>query len=172
VRPYLHIHDQTAGVARGHWWEIGRAPAAIYGTIISASVLAAADDEDSVVQVALGVVITLVVYWLAERWSEMIAGNVRGQKFTWPYVRQVFVHGWPMVQASYGPVIVLVLSALVGLTSEQAIDLALSATIVVLAGLGAVAAQNAGMNRWATVGSAFFTALLGVVLILLKALLH
>jgi hypothetical protein len=156
---------------QGHWWDIGRAPAAVYGTIISASVLAVADD-DSVVVVALGVVITLVVYWLAERWSELIAGHARGRELTWTYVRRVFVRGWPMVQASYGPVLVLILGSLLGLDTEQAVDLALAATILVLAGLGAVAARRAGWGLWGVVGSATFVALLGVVLIVLKSLLH
>ena len=156
---------------QGHWWDIGRAPSAIYGTIISASVLAVAED-DSVVVVALGVVITLVIYWLAERWSELIAGNLRGRKLSWTYVRRVFVQGWPMVQASYGPVLVLILAAVLGLDAEQAVNVALGATILVLAGLGALAARRARLGPWGVLGSAGFVALLGAALILLKALLH
>jgi len=67
------------------WWDVARAPEAIYGTIISASVLAAAHSDDAV-SVALGVFITLLVYWLAERWSELIAGHPGSEPFSAGFV--------------------------------------------------------------------------------------
>ncbi len=155
----------------GPWWDIGRAPSAIYGTIISAAVLATAE-EDDVLPVAAGVVITLVIYWLAERWSEVIAGNLRGEVLTWLYVRRVFLRGWPMVQASYGPVLVLLLATAAGLDPEEAVTLALWATILLLVGLGAVAGRRAALPTWGVVASAAFVGLLGAVLIVLKTLLH
>jgi hypothetical protein len=156
----------------GHWWDIGRTPTAIYGTIISASVLALADEEDDLLDTALALVITLVIYWLAERWSVLMARNLKGERITWSAVRGVFVSGWPMVQASYGPALVLVIAGLLGLGTLEAVDLALTATILMLAGLGALGAQRAGLGRLGIVGSSVFVALLGIVLILLKALLH
>jgi len=157
--------------ALGHWWDIGRAPTAIYGTIISASVLAAAYG-DTAVEVAAGVFVTLLVYWLAERWSELIAGHLRGEPFTWAYTRQVFVHGWPMVQASYGPMLVLIIATIFGLDVEEAVELALVATVLVLLGLGAVVGRKANLPLWGVFASAGFVGLLGALLILLKSLLH
>jgi hypothetical protein len=153
------------------WWDAGRAPAGIYGTIISASVLAAAH-EDDVVSIALGVFFTLLVYWLAERWSELLGGHLQGEPFDWAHARRVFVHGWPMVQASYLPVLVLVISRLLGASVEAAVNFALLTTILVLIGLGALAARRAGMPPIGVVASAVFNGFLGGVLILLKSLLH
>ena len=156
----------------GYWSDIGTAPAAIYGTIISASVLAAVDEQTPVLSVALGVVVTLVVYWLAERWSELLASHVRGEPLTWPHTRRVFVRGWPMVQASYGPVLVLVVASLLGADLDGAVMAALATTIVVLVGLGATAGHRAALPRSGVVLSAAFAGLLGVLLITLKTLLH
>jgi hypothetical protein len=153
------------------WWDVARAPEAIYGTIISASVLAAAHSDDAVA-VALGVFITLLVYWLAERWSELIAGHLGGEPLSWAYGRRVFVEGWPMVQASYGPMLVLIVAKLFGASTETAIDIALVVTIVVLAGLGTLVGLKARLPVWGIVSSAGFVAFLGVLLIVLKTLLH
>jgi hypothetical protein len=157
--------------ALGRWWDIGRAPTAIYGTIISASVLAAAYG-DTAVEVAVGVFVTLLVYWLAERWSELIAGHLRGEPLTWAHTRQVFVHGWPMVQASYGPMLVLIIATLFGLDVEEAVELALVATVLVLLGLGALVGRKANLPLWGVFVSAGFVGLLGALLIVLKSLLH
>ena len=153
------------------WWDAGRAPAAIYGTIISASVLAASD-EGSALEIALGVFFTLLVYWLAERWSELIGSHLQGEPFDWAHARRVFVRGWPMVQASFGPMLVLVIARLLGASVEGAVNLALVTTIIVLIGLGALAGRRAGLPPIGVVGSAIFNGFLGVVLILLKSLLH
>lgn len=153
------------------WWDAGRAPAAIYGTIISASVLAAAH-EDSALEVALGVFFTLLVYWLAERWSELLGSHLQGEPFDWAHARRVFVRGWPMVQASYGPMLVLLIARLLGASVDAAVNFALLATIVVLIGLGTLAGRRAGLPPIGVVGSAVFNGFLGVLLILLKSLLH
>ena len=47
------------------------------GLVRALTALAAADEDDAV-KVAAGVFITLLVYWLAERWSELIAAHLRG----------------------------------------------------------------------------------------------
>jgi len=153
------------------WWDAGRAPAAIYGTIVSASVLAAAHG-DTALKIALGVFFTLLVYWLAERWSELISSHLQGEPFDWAHARRVFVRGWPMVQASFGPMLVLVTARLLGASVEAAVNLALWTTILVLIGLGTLAARRAGLPPIAVVGSAVFNGFLGVLLILLKSLLH
>jgi hypothetical protein len=46
-------------------------PAGIYGTIICASILASSDGKRPV-KVAVVVIVTLVVYWLAERYAEVL----------------------------------------------------------------------------------------------------
>ena len=77
-----------------------------------------------------------------------------------------------MVQASYLPVVVLVAARLLGASVEEAVNIALFMTIVVLIGLGILAARRAGLPPAGVAASAAFNGFLGVLLILLKSLLH
>src|SRR5687767_11737859 len=91
-------------------------PAGIYGTVICASILASAGHEPAG-KVALVVVVTLFVYWLAERYAEVLGlaaspdddgprGHVAaGQTITTAHVRNVLTSGWSMVQASVTPLL-------------------------------------------------------------------
>jgi hypothetical protein len=162
--------DQQGPVQR--WWSQRQAPAGIFGTIIGASVLAAADPTDPLSNVAWAVLVTLIVYWLSERWSEVLASNLRGEPLTVRRIMAVFGQGWAMVEASYGPLVVLGLCWALGATNATALDIALGFCVATLAALGLLAGQRAGLSRWAVLGSGAFTALLGFVLIVLKAFLH
>ena len=71
------VHAAVARVVR-RWWGIGQAPSAIYGTIIATSVMAAVDDATPVGEVAATVVVTLIIYWLAERWSVRPCASLEG----------------------------------------------------------------------------------------------
>jgi hypothetical protein len=161
---------RVAARASGRW-DARQAPAAIYGTIISASVLAAAGEEEAL-PIALGVFFTLLVYWLAERWSLILGEHLTGEPFDWAHARHVFVSGWPLVQASYGPMLVLLVARLVGASVELAINLALLWTIATLVILGALAGSRSKLPPLGVIGSAVFNGLLGLLLIFLKSLLH
>lgn len=147
------------------------APAGIYGTIICASVMAAGSHYP-VGEVAGTVIITLLVYWAAERWSEVMGGTLKGERADWPHVRAVFGAGWPMVQASYTPLVIMGAAWLLGAEDDTAITIALWATIGLLAFLGSVAGRRGGLRGWSVVWAALFTGFLGAVLVGLKALLH
>jgi hypothetical protein len=162
--------DQQGPVQR--WWSQRQAPAGIFGTIIGASVLAAADPNDPLHDVVWAVLVTLIVYWLSERWSEVLASNLRGEPLTRRRIMAVYGHGWPMVQASYTPLFVLGISWALGASNTTAVNLALGFCVATLAALGVLAGRRAELSRWAVVGSGAFTALLGFVLIVLKAFLH
>ena len=162
---------RTAGPVQ-RWWAQRQAPAGIFGTIVGASVLASADPNDPLSDVAWAVVVTLVVYWLAERWSEVLGSHLRGDPLTKRGIAAAFGRGWPMVQASYTPLVVLGISWALGATNATALNMALAFCVATLVGLGVLAGRRAGLSRWAVVGSGAFTALLGFVLIVLKAFLH
>jgi hypothetical protein len=84
----------------------------------------------------------------------------------------MLTHGWPLVQAAYLPIVVLLGAALLGAEVRTAVYLALIATVAVLVGLGATIGLRAQLSSAGVVASAAFVGLLGVVLILLKAALH
>ncbi len=57
---------------RRHWLVGEEAAAGIYGLILCAAVMAAAG-TDTIAHVAVSLLVTLVVYWLAERYAEILA---------------------------------------------------------------------------------------------------
>ena len=154
------------------WWRLSQAPAGIFGTIVGASVLASTEDDTPLSDVAWTVVVTLVVYWLAERWSELLGSHLRGEQLTLRRILAAFGRGWPMVQASYTPLLVMLIAWSVGASNTAAVNLALAATVVLLVVFGATGGRRAAFGRWGIVASAVFSGLLGMVMILLKAFLH
>src|SRR5450755_2588556 len=79
-----------AGVSAGeHLGASARTPgprraAGIYGTIITAAVLAAAGDHVPTLALAVSIVVTLVVYWLAEEYAELLGEQLEGGRLpTW-----------------------------------------------------------------------------------------
>jgi hypothetical protein len=157
-------------------------PAGIYGTIICASILGAANPATPAFKVAVSVLVTLLVYWLAERYAEVL-GLVSSPDHGGPYelgthritaahVRHVLGSGWAMIQASVTPLVVLLGSRLLGADSETAVSIALGYTVILLALLGWLAATRAGLAGWPRTLAAGFSTFLGLVIMVLKASLH
>ena len=158
--------------AINRWWTIRQAPPAIYGTIIGASVMAATEEHTRVGDVAASVVVTLIMYWLAERWSFLLGSHLTGEPITLAHAQRVFAEGFSMVEASYTPLLVMLVAWGVGADSDTAVNLALTATVLVLLGLGYVAGRRAGLTGWLLAGSASFIGMLGILLIVLKSLIQ
>ncbi len=173
----------------GHRWLTGvrgsQVPAGIYGTILCASILASAADQPTL-RLAIVVLVTLFVYWLAERYSELLgsvaietgderaaAGSSDGRpSISSAQLRQVLGRGWTMMQASVTPLLVLLASRLLGASRGAAVDIALAYTVVLLVGLGALGAQRAGLTGWPRALATAFSAVLGLLVVALKASLH
>lgn len=154
-------------------------PTGIYGTIICAATLAAAGDKPAA-KVAVAVVVTLFVYWTAERYSEVLGlapnpGDSTARSpspITREHVRHVLRSGWPMIQASVTPLLVLLGSRLLGASSAMAVNIALGYTVALLVLLGALAGTRAGLTGWPRAAAAGFAALLGLAVVGLKVSLH
>lgn len=142
---------------------------AIYGTIITASVLASAGDELASLQLAVSVVITLGVYWIADVYARLLAEPMGNNRLpTWPDARAALAATWPLVSASFVPVLVLLLARLAGASSSVAATAALVATIVMLVAYAASASLAAGLRGAKLVAVTSIAALLGLVMIILK----
>ncbi len=149
------------------------APAAIYGTIVSASVTAAAGEEESLLAVCVSVLVTVLVYWSAELYSDVLADRMnKPGSGSWTRLRERISDRFPMVQASYVPLVVLILAGLCGAGVSLAVTIALSVTTIVLFWLGWVAARRSGSTGAGLVLSATLAACFGLVLVGLKAIVH
>jgi hypothetical protein len=110
-----------------------RRAAGIYGTIITAAILAAAGDHLASLPLAISVVVTLLVYWAAEEYAELLGEQVEGGRLpTWPHVRAALAATWPMVTASYLPLLALALTRLAGVSASGAANAGLIVAVVLL----------------------------------------
>ncbi|GAA1853787.1 hypothetical protein GCM10009687_20770 [Asanoa iriomotensis] len=146
-------------------------PAGIYGTVICAATLAASGAY-SVARVAATVLVTLLTYWLAERYAELLALAARQHAITRTDVLRVLSAGWAMIQASVTPLLVLLLSRLAGASHAAALDAALAYTVALLVVLGWLAARAADLRGWVRWAATIFAGLLGLIVVALKASLH
>jgi hypothetical protein len=150
-----------------------RIASAIYGLIVASSVLAAGASDEDIEHVALSVVTTLVIYWLAEKYSHLMAvQHVRGQPLRWAKVRHDLRNGWPLVSASFTPLIVVVVATISGVGVNEAQTLGLICATVLLFASGYVAGRRSGWTGIQRILGALIAAGFGLALIVLKSALH
>jgi hypothetical protein len=102
----------------------------------------------------------------------MAARHVRGQPLPWAQTRRDLRDGWPLVSASFTPLIAVVAAALVGASIDTAQTVGLICASVLLLGSGFVAGRRAGLTGFRLVLAALTAASFGVVLIGLKSAIH
>src|SRR6201999_1870564 len=91
------IHREPAARNLGQ-----RRAAGIYGAIVTAAILDTAGGHVSTVVLVISVVVTLVVYWIAEEYAEVLGEHTAGGRLpSRAYIRASLVSTWPMVSASY-----------------------------------------------------------------------
>lgn len=154
---------QDTGAARR------RRAAGIYGTVITAAVLASAGATLPTLALAIAVLVTLIVYWVAEQYADVLAEQTaHGQLPTWQGIRTGLAHTWPMVSASYIPVLVLIVAREAGASAVVAANIALGATVVLLLVHGWTAGRAADLRGVRLLIVTLIAGSLGVVMILLK----
>jgi hypothetical protein len=152
-----------------------RRAAGIYGAIITAAVLAASGNSLPTRALVVAVVVTLLVYWVAEEYAELLGEQVTGGHLpTWAYTRGALAGTWPMVTASYLPLLALVLARVAGASASASSNVGLAAAVVLLIFHGWSAGRASQLRGWQLAGTTSVAAALGLVMIALKdlVLLH
>jgi len=148
-----------------------RRAAGIYGAIITAAILAAAGGHLPTVALVVSVVVTLLVYWLAEEYAELLGEQATGGILpSRAYVRSALATTWPMVSASYLPLLALVLARATGASSAAAANVGLAATILLLIAHAWIAGRAAKLRGWQLVFAVSVAATLGLTMVVLKNL--
>jgi hypothetical protein len=160
--------SQQAAQARPDPNAARRRAAGIYGAIITASVLAAAGASLPTPALAVSVLITLVVYWLAEQYAEILGQAAHGHLPTWPRVAETLATSWPIVSASFAPLVVLLLAKAAGASGPGAANAGVAMAVVLLTLHGWRAGRGAQLRGWQLVAAASTAAALGLVMVLLK----
>lgn len=143
--------------------------ASIYGAIITAAIIAAGGGKLSTAALVIAVVVTLLVYWVAEEYAEVLGEQAEGGRLpTWASIRGMLSSTWPMVSASYAPLLALVIARLAGASALTAANIGLGLAIVVLTIHGWSAGRAAQLHGRQLLLATSVAAALGVVMILLK----
>jgi hypothetical protein len=172
-----------AGIAAGGGVEIrsaakslGRRRAAgIYGAIITAAILDTAGNHLPTAALVVTVVVTLLVYWLAEEYAELLGEQAEaGRLPSRASIRGALAVTWPMVSASFAPLLALLLARLAGASALAAANIGLAAAIVLLTIHGWSAGRAAQLRGWQLFSATSVAAALGLLMIALKdlVLLH
>jgi hypothetical protein len=165
---FLDRHVRASEDNRGR-----RRAAGIYGTIVTAAVIATGGNQLSTAALEVTVLVTLVVYWLAEQYAELLGEHTHAGRL--PSIDQVgssLATAWPMVSASFIPLASLVVARLLGASAPGAAQVALVVAIAVLIIHGYAAGRAAGLDGVRLLMVTGTAGLLGIVMVVLKALLQ
>jgi hypothetical protein len=150
-----------------------RRAANIYGTIVTAAVIAAAGDTLSTADLAIAVIVTLVVYWVAEQYADLVAEHTHaGRLPSWEEVRVSLADSFPTVTASFLPLIGLFLAWVFGAGPLEASEVALTVAVVLLFFDGHAAGKAAGLSGVRLMAVSTTAVALGLAMVVMKALIQ
>ncbi|MEU4426600.1 hypothetical protein AB0F81_38765 [Actinoplanes sp. NPDC024001] len=146
--------------------------AGIYGLIVGGAVVVASHAKTAVA-VVVGVLVTLTVYWAAERYARIVAERIHsGRRPTWHTVRHHLTHGWELVTATALPLLVLLLIRLTGVRLINAEIASLVCTTLLLSVAGWRMGAGGRLTRAEQIVSTLVAGAFGMALIGLKTFLH
>ena len=118
-----------------------RRAAGVYGAIVTAAILDTAGGNLSTAALVTAVVVTLLVYWVAEEYAEVLGKQVEGGRLpSRAYIWAALAATWPMVSASFLPLVALLLARLAGASALTAANVGLVAAVILLTAHGWLAA--------------------------------
>lgn len=146
---------------------------AITGTVVCAAAIAgAAGHLESTGQLSLLIAGTVVVYWIAHLHAITIGSAMNQHHHPLAAFRHAFWEALPIAGASLVPLGILLAMRLFGASLMAGAWTALYATIVLLAIYSYQAGARGGLGLSGRLASATVGALVGLLVVVLKALLH
>jgi hypothetical protein len=143
---------------------------AIYGTILVMAVITALSHDDSVTsaQLIAGVLATTHVY------AEVLGNRVEGGSGvpTMANIATAARGEWPLVEASLLPVLCLLLGVIGVVKTDTAVAIAIGVGVAELFGYGIIAGRRLGLSRGGIVVVGVVNGALGLLIVLLKVLVH
>jgi hypothetical protein len=115
---------------------------------------------------------TLLVYWAAEGYAELLGEHAHaGRLPTWSHVRASLAVIWPMVSASYVPLLALLVARVLGADTKTAATVALVAAVALLLVQGWVGGRASQLRGLPLLAVTLIAGAFGVMMILLKLLI-
>ena len=149
---------------------------AIYGTILVMAVITALSHDDTVKSAELiaGVLATTFVFWIAHVYAEVLGQRMEaeGGRPTLASFAVAARGEWPLVEASLLPVLCLLLGVVGIVKTDTAVYIAIGAGVVELFGYGIAAGRKLRLSTGATIAVGMVNGVLGLLVVLLKVLVH
>lgn len=151
----------------------GSATEAVYGLILATSVVAVSYDASDAGRVALAVLVTAVAFWLAHVYAHLLGRGVsEGRGPTLAEIAGALREHWSLVAVVVPLVLVLSLGAIDAMPDRAATVAATAIGLVELAAAGGYAASHHGASPARTIVSAAIALALGLLVVVLKVLVH
>jgi positive regulator of sigma E activity len=145
-----------------------RRASGIYGAIITAAILDTVGGHASTTVLVVSVVGTLLVYWIAEEYAEVLGEHTAaGRLPSRASIQGALASTWPMVSASYAPLLAVVLATVAGASELTAANVGLVVVMVLLTTHGWLAGRAAQLQGWKLLVATSIAAGLGRVMIVL-----
>jgi hypothetical protein len=148
--------------------------AAIYGSILVAALISSLDEEHATAgAMVLAVGSTMVVFWLAHVWADAMAARIeRSAPLSFARLRKMARRQWPMLQSAAIPLALLALAAAGAWSVTAGVDLALAASVAQLAAWGAFIGLRTSSTWLGALLAGSVDAAFGLVIVVLKTLVH
>ncbi len=147
----------------------------IYGTILVTALVAGISEGKDIDawQILVSVAGTLVVFWAAHVYSEVISQRMAaGRSLSWAEIRRATSEELPMVQSGIPAGIALSLAALGFYSTETGVTLAIGFGVASLFAYGVVLGHRERASRTQTFITACVNGTFGLVIVALKAFVH
>jgi len=144
----------------------------ITGTVVSAAVIAAAVGHLEETRLVLTILGTAFIYWLAHLHARTLGDAVKHHTHPVDALKEALAETWPILAAALVPAVILLVTQLAGLPIRTDAWIAVIASTVLLTAYSFFAGRRGGLGLGGSVLSACIGALLGLMVIGLKASLH
>jgi hypothetical protein len=147
---------------------------AIYGSIIATALIGALREADvTAKQLTLDVAATMLIFWIAHTWAAIAGERIHlGHGLLWHRVKALGREEWPIVEASFLPIVALVLGWVGLLAEDTAAKLALAIGIGQLCFWGFVLGRRVYGTRLGAGLAALGDGAIGIVIVLLEVWAH
>lgn len=144
----------------------------ITGTVVSASVIAASAGHLEETRLILAILGTAFIYWLAHLHARTLGDAVKHRTHPVDALKESLAETWPILAAALVPAVILFALQLFGVDIVTDAWIAVIACTGLLTGYSFFAGRRGGLSLRGSVLSACIGALLGMLVIGLKAGLH
>jgi hypothetical protein len=148
---------------------------AIYGTILVMAVISGLSHDEGIgsAELIAAVAATTFVFWVAHVYAEILGRRLEGEgQFAWASIRAVMRSEWPIVEAALLPVLALLVGVVGIVETGTAVNIAIGAGVVELFGWGIAAGRKLELSTAGTILAGVVNGALGLVVVLLKVLVH